>query len=99
MGALICRQALNSFHLPDRSPSLVASVTYAPLPITKRLHDPAAQARRFVTEAVVTNHEPFDYAEGWGRRVKRPDGPGWRVADYSSKTRWKRRLFPSRRRL
>ena len=59
----------------------------------------AAQQHQFATETVVTADEPFDDADGWGSRVKRPPRPGWRVADYSDerRTRWeRRRLLPAR---
>ena len=53
-----------------------------------------------MTEIRETRDHPFvDPDGGWGTRVTRPEGSGWRVIDFShdKRTRWMRRraVIPS----
>ncbi|HEV2897261.1 MAG TPA: hypothetical protein VGX71_05350 [Pseudaminobacter sp.] len=56
-----------------------------------------------IVEFISTPDEPFEDSDGgFGTRIMRPHGKGWRVADYShdSKTLWSRRraIVPPKRR-
>ncbi|ULR46106.1 hypothetical protein [Rhizobium sp. K102] len=56
----------------------------------------ADQPRLFaeIIETITTRDQSFeDIDGGWGSKVTRPSGQGWRVADYSDdrKTHWMRR--------